>query len=119
MVIEKKIVIKNKMGLHARPAAIFVQIANKFDCDISVKRGRQQVNGKSIMGILMLAAGKGSKILIRAEGLDCEAALNELERLLSGELDDTLFRESAPKTKKDASSRGKLISAEEAKGKDA
>lgn len=101
MVIERKIVIKNKAGLHARPAAIFVQIANKFDCEISVKRGNQQVNGKSIMGILMLAAGRGSKILIKAEGLDCEAAVTELERLLSGELDDTIFKETAPKTKKD------------------
>lgn len=117
MVVERKIVIKSKMGLHARPAAIFVQIANKFDCEISVKRGSQQVNGKSIMGILMLAAGKGSKILIRAEGLDCETAVNELEKLLSGEFDDTLFKESAPKTKKDISAKGRLISAEEDKNK--
>lgn len=117
MVIQKKIVIKSKMGLHARPAAVFVQIANKFDSEISVKRGSQEVNGKSIMGILMLAAGKGSKILIRAEGLDCEAAVNELGKLLSGELDDTLFRESMPKTKKDISAKGKLISAEEGKDK--
>ena len=101
MVVEKKILIRNKTGLHARPAAVFVQIANKFDCDISVKRGNQQVNGKSIMGILMLAAGKGSKILIKAEGLDAEVAISELERLLSGELDDTLFKEAVPRTKKD------------------
>lgn len=118
MVIEKKIVIKSKMGLHARPAAIFVQIANKFDCEISVKRGNQEVNGKSIMGILMLAAGKGSKIMIRAEGIDSETAVNELEDLLSGRLDDTLFKEPIPKTKKDVSSKGKLISAEEDKDKD-
>ncbi|MBU4488671.1 MAG: HPr family phosphocarrier protein [Candidatus Omnitrophica bacterium] len=118
MVVERKIVIKNKMGLHARPAAIFVQMANKFDCEISVKRGNQQVNGKSIMGILMLAAGRGSKILIKAEGLDAEAAVNELERFLSGELDDTLFRDIMPKTKKDVSSKGKLISAEETGDKD-
>lgn len=116
--MERKIVIQNKMGLHARPAAIFVQMANKFDCEISVKRGKQQVNGKSIMGILMLAAGKGSKILIKAEGLDAETAINELERLLSGELDDTLFKDIYPKTKKDASSKGRLISAEEAGDKD-
>ena len=83
MVIEKKIVIKNKLGLHARPAAMFVQIANKFDCDILVKRGNQEANGKSIMGILTLAANKGSKILIRAEGPDSQAAVAELKRLLS------------------------------------
>ena len=119
MVIERKVVIKSKMGLHARPAAIFVQIANKFDCDISVRRGNQQVNGKSIMGILMLAAGKGSKILIKAEGLDCEAAVNELEKLLSGELDETLFKEAVPRTKKNIAVKGKLISAEEDKGQNA
>lgn len=118
MTAEKKIVIKNKMGLHARPAAVFVQIANKFDCEISVKRGNRQVNGKSIMGILMLAAGKGSKILIKAEGLDAENAINELEILLSGGLDDTLFRDIIPKTKKNASSKGRLISTEERDGKD-
>jgi len=117
MVVEKKIVIKNKLGLHARPAAIFVQIANKFDCEISVKRGNQQVNGKSIMGILMLAAGKGSKILIKAEGLDSEAAINELERLLSGDLDETLFKDVMPKTKKDVSAKGRLISAQESEDK--
>ncbi len=115
MIVTKKVVIKNKMGLHARPAAVFVQIANKFDSEISVKRGKHEVNGKSIMGILMLAAGKGSKILIKAEGIDCETAVNELEKLLAGEFDETLFRESAPKTKKNISLKGKLISAEEGK----
>ncbi len=119
MVIEKKVVIKSKMGLHARPAAIFVQIANKFDCDISVRRGNQEINGKSIMGILMLAAGKGSRILIRAEGLDSEAAVDELEKLLTGELDETLFKEAAPMTKKNIAVKGRLISAEEDKDKNA
>ena len=113
MLIEKKIVIKNKLGLHARPAAMFVQIANKYDCDISVKRGNSVINGKSIMGILTLAAHRGSKILIKAEGPDSEAAMNELEKLLSGELDDVLFKRVAPKTKRNLSSKGGLISAEE------
>lgn len=112
MLIEKKIVIKNKLGLHARPAAMFVQIANKFDCDILVKRGNQKVNGKSIMGILTLAANKGSKILLKAEGPDSQSAITELERLLSGELDDTLFKEVIPKTKKNVSRKGGLISVE-------
>jgi len=113
MLIEKKIVIKNKLGLHARPAAMFVQIANKFDCDIQVKRGSQKVNGKSIMGILTLAANKGSKILLRAEGADSQTAVMELERLLSGKLDETLFKEGIPKTKKNISRRGGLIPAED------
>lgn len=113
MLIERKIVIKNKLGLHARPAAMFVQIANKFDCDIIVKRGRDRVNGKSIMGILTLAANKGAKILLRAEGPDSQAAIAELEKLLSGDFDDTLFKEIIPKTKRNISRRGGLVSAEE------
>jgi phosphocarrier protein len=82
MIVEKKIVIKNKSGLHARPAALFVQIANKYDCDISVRKGKQKVNGKSIMGIMMLAAEKGSRVTIIAEGDDAKEALCELEALL-------------------------------------
>ena len=87
MIVEKKIVIKNKLGLHARPAALFVQIANKFDCDITVKKGKQKVNGKSIMGIMMLAAGKGDTIHIKANGDGANKAVSELEELLMGDLD--------------------------------
>jgi len=82
MVVEKHILIKNKQGLHARPAALFVQIANKFSSDIIVSKGKQKVNGKSIMGIMMLEAGSGSKITITATGDDAEQAVNELESLL-------------------------------------
>lgn len=82
MLIEKKITIKNKSGLHARPAALFVQIANKFDSDINVTKGKQKVNGKSIMGILMLAAGKGQTVIIGANGKDAEDAVRELSELL-------------------------------------
>ena len=113
MLVERKVIIKNKLGLHARPAAMFVQIANKYDCDISVKRGNQVINGKSIMGILTLAANRDSKILIRAEGPDSEQAISELEKLLSGELDNVLFKKIAPKTKKDTSVKGGLISTED------
>lgn len=77
-IIKKDLVVKNKLGLHARPAALFVQIANKYDSDISVKKGKQLVNGKSIMGIMMLAASKGSKICIIAKGEDAEEAVKEL-----------------------------------------
>lgn len=87
MVVEKKIVIQNKLGLHARPAALFVQTANKFDCDITVTKGRQEVNGKSIMGIMMLAAGKNATIHIKAQGEDAEKAVEELERLLACDID--------------------------------
>ncbi len=82
MTVEKNIVIKNKQGLHARPAALFVQIANKFNCDITVSKGKHKVNGKSIMGIMMLEAGVGSKVTIAASGADAEQAVNELESLL-------------------------------------
>lgn len=77
--------MRNKLGLHARPAALFVQIANKYDAEISVKKGRQLVNGKSIMGIMMLAASRGSKIYIVARGDDAQEALEELERLVTSE----------------------------------
>lgn len=86
--LQKRVVIKNKLGLHARPAALFVQIANKFDSDITVKKGTKEVNGKSIMGILMLAAGKGSGVDLRIEGNDAHQAMAELEKVLSGELDE-------------------------------
>jgi phosphocarrier protein len=86
-VIRKKITVKNKQGLHARPAALFVQVANRFDARITVKREEEEVNGKSIMGILMLGAERGSEILIEAEGEDAELAIIELEKLVTSEED--------------------------------
>ena len=83
--IKKSLIIKNKQGLHARPAALFVQIANKFDSKIRVVKGKRVVNGKSIMGILTLAAQKGSKISIEAEGEDAEIAIQELEKILNSD----------------------------------
>lgn len=87
MIAEKRIVIKNKSGLHARPAAIFVQVANKYDSEVIVKKGKLEVNGKSIMGILMLAAGKGSQVTLKVDGEDAEKAMSELEGVLAGEID--------------------------------
>ena len=83
--IEKKLIIQNEQGLHARPAAIFVQIANKYESDIVVKKGGQEVNGKSIMGLLTLAAEKGSRVYIRANGSDAREAMEELEKVILGE----------------------------------
>jgi len=77
--------VKNKQGLHARPAALFVQIANKYDSAIKVIKDDQVVNGKSIMGILMLAAEKDSEVTLIAEGNDSEEALNELELILNSD----------------------------------
>lgn len=83
--IKKKLIVKNKQGLHARPAALFVQVANKFDARITVRRDDEEVNGKSIMGILMLGAEKGSPIVIEAEGDDASVALLELEKIVANE----------------------------------
>jgi phosphotransferase system HPr (HPr) family protein len=83
--IKKKLTVKNKQGLHARPAALFVQIANKFDSRITVRRNREEVNGKSIMGILMLGAENGSSIIIEADGEDAQLALTELEKIVTSE----------------------------------
>lgn len=83
--IKKKIVVKNRQGLHARPAALFVQIANKFDSRITVKNSQDAVNGKSIMGILMLGAEKDSEITIEIEGHDAELAMSELEKIVTSE----------------------------------
>jgi phosphocarrier protein HPr len=88
MEIEKEIVIKNRTGLHARPAAVFVQKANKYESDIKILKDEQEVNGKSIMGILMLAAEKGSTIKLVISGRDAEKAMKELSESLSGDIDN-------------------------------
>lgn len=80
---ERTVRIRNKYGLHARPAAEFVKLANRFQSDIWVKKEEMQVNGKSIMGVMMLAAEFGSEITIRACGEDAEQALDELADLVS------------------------------------
>lgn len=85
--IKKELIVKNKQGLHARPAAIFVQVANKFDSRITVRHDDEEVNGKSIMGILMLGAEKGSLIIIEADGSDADKALEELEKIICSEED--------------------------------
>ena len=76
----KILVVQNKMGIHARPAAMFVRIANTFSGEVWVEKDGEQVNGKSIMGLMMLAAGKGSTLVVRAEGaaIDAERMLGEL-----------------------------------------
>jgi len=85
--VKKQLVVKNKSGLHARPAALFVQVANKFDSRITVKRDSEEVNGKSIMGILMLGAERDSVIMIEADGIDAQEALEELEKIITNEDD--------------------------------
>ena len=82
MLIKRKIKIKNPQGLNARPASTFVRIANKYESDITVIKGSEKVNGKSIMGLLMLAASEGSVIEMEVSGPDAEAAIQELESFL-------------------------------------
>jgi phosphocarrier protein HPr len=84
----KEITIQNRLGLHARPSAMFVKVCSRFRCDIWVEKDGERVNGKSIMGLMMLAAGHGSKLLITAEGPDCEKALTEIEALVSGKFNE-------------------------------
>ena len=79
----KILVVQNKMGIHARPAAMIVRIANTFSGEVWVEKDGEQVNGKSIMGLMMLFAGKGSNLVVRAEGaaVDAERMLDELDDL--------------------------------------
>ena len=81
--IEKEITIINRLGLHARPAAMFVRIASRYRSEIWVEKEGEQINGKSIMGLMMLAAGQGSKLMIRCEGPDADKAMDELEDLIN------------------------------------
>lgn len=78
----RQVRISNRYGLHARPAAEFVKVASRFRCDIYVGKDSLEVNGKSIMGIMMLAAECGSEILIRAAGEDSQDAVDELAALV-------------------------------------
>lgn len=84
-VARKTVTVQNKQGLHARPAALFVQVANKYESHITIIRDEERVNGKSIMGILMLGAEQGCQITIEADGKDAEQALFELEKLVTKE----------------------------------
>jgi phosphocarrier protein HPr len=74
--------IKNRLGLHARAAALLVKTANKFASEVTIEKDGLEVNGKSIMGILMLAASKGTKITLKVEGRDSAQALQTLGRLI-------------------------------------
>ena len=81
--IEKEIPVVNRLGLHARPAAMFVRIASRYRCEVWVAKEGEEVNGKSIMGLMMLAAGQGSKLRLRCEGPDADKAVAELEELIN------------------------------------
>jgi phosphocarrier protein len=84
----KELTIVNRLGLHARPSAKFVKTASKFRSEIWVEKDGERVNGKSIMGLMMLAAGLGSKLQILCEGPDAEEALFEIEALILQKFDE-------------------------------
>ncbi len=84
----KTLEVKNKQGIHARPAAMIVRTANKFDSEVYVEKDGEQVNGKSIMGVMMLAAAQGSKLKFVAVGGEGELLLKEMEALFERKFKD-------------------------------
>ena len=86
--LTREFLVSNKLGIHARPAALFVKTANQFNCDIFVEKDGEKVNGKSIMGLMMLAAGPGSTLTVYATGHDAPQALAELETLIRRKFDE-------------------------------
>jgi phosphocarrier protein len=81
-VCESDFVVKSELGLHARPAGQFVSLAQRFECEIRVGRGEEWVDGRSILSLLSLAAGRGTRLSIRAEGRDAAEAVAALGQLL-------------------------------------
>jgi phosphocarrier protein HPr len=86
--LTKELTVVNKLGIHARPAAMFVKTASRFACEIFVEKDGEKVNGKSIMGLMMLAAGPGCKLTIHAAGQDAHTAVSEIEALLQRKFDE-------------------------------
>jgi phosphocarrier protein HPr len=86
--MERKLIIQNKYGLHARPAVEFVQIASRYNADITISKDGVEVNGKSMMGVLMLAADKGSEVILKAKGKDEEELIEALSEFLMKESDE-------------------------------
>ena len=86
--ITREMEIKNKLGLHARAAAKLVHTAAKFKSDIKIRKGDEEVDGKSILGILLLAAGRGSVITVRANGDDENGAMDAIQELIDRKFDE-------------------------------
>jgi phosphocarrier protein len=86
--VTKEMVVTNKLGIHARPAAMFVKRASRYHADIYVEKDGETVNGKSIMGLMMLAAGYGSRLQVHAKGDDANDALDDLENLLNHKFEE-------------------------------
>ena len=86
--VVRELVIGNKLGLHARPAAMFVRVANRYSSDILVEKDGEEINGKSIMGLMLLAAGCGSRLKVTATGADCNDMIQALEELIARKFDE-------------------------------
>ncbi len=86
--VERTLVVQNKMGIHARPAAMIVRAANKYSSEIYFEKDDELVNGKSIMGLMMLAAGQGSKLRVIATGEDAESVMRDIEELFARKFDE-------------------------------
>ncbi len=84
----RELLVQNKMGIHARPAAMIVRVTNRFKAEVFVEKDDEQVNGKSIMGLMMLAAAKGTNIKFIATGEDAETMLAELAALFDKKFDE-------------------------------
>ena len=82
LVLEKTFTVVNALGVHARPAAQLVKTANRFQCEVWIRKDGQRVNGKSIMGVLMLAATQGSALVVEADGTDAPAAVDAIGHLI-------------------------------------
>ena len=85
--LEKKIIVNKEHGLHARPATIFVQLANKFNSSVKVVKDGEAVDGKSIIAILSLGVSKGAEVALVVEGSDSQEAMDELKKFLEAEND--------------------------------
>lgn len=86
---QREFTIQNKLGIHARPAAQFVKTASRFTSEVRVEKDGEEVDGKSIMGLMMLAAGLGSKLRFSAKGKDSAALLTEMEALFARKFDES------------------------------
>jgi len=87
--LSQEVIVKNKLGVHARPAAQFVKTSSQFQSDIRVEKDDEEVDGKSIMGLMMLAAGYESTLTISAEGSDEEEAIKTLVQLVEGNFEES------------------------------
>jgi phosphocarrier protein HPr len=86
--VTRELTVVNKLGIHARPASLFVRLATQFDCQVLVEKDGECVNGKSIMNLMMLAAGPGSRIRVSAEGADAAEAVDQIETLVNGKFNE-------------------------------